>query len=123
MTIKENMELLKTIFMSPRVVPGVSRLKLFSIVKHYGLMHLYVGDRVNHAIEGPEIDEETHQERSGRTILFHDSGDMHYYDILDENTRCLRQWEGFVVANHVCKNVENLSEYIQPKVKRIGGIK
>jgi len=121
MKISENVELLKMLFMNPQVVPGVSRLQLFSIIKHYGMNHLYVGYRINHFIDSPRFEEER-KERSGHTLLFHDSGDMFYYDILDENTICIRQKEGITIASHVVKDVEGLEDCL-PKVKKVGGIK
>lgn len=124
MTISENVGLLKTIFRGPKVIPGLSRLKLFSIARHYGISHLYIGNRVNHIVDYPPMyDEEEHKEPSGRTLFFHDRGDCYYYDVLDDNTRCVRQVEGFTVANHVCFEVEELKEFLKPKVKKIGGIK
>ncbi len=124
MTISENVGLLKAIFTSPRVVPGLSRLKLFSITKHYGMSHLYVGNRVNHYIDFPSMcDGEENKERSGRTLFFHDRDDRYYYDILDENTRCIVQKEGITIANHVCTEIEGLSDCLKPKTKKIGGRK
>lgn len=123
MTISENVGLLKTIFKGQKVVPGLSRLKLFSIARHYGLSHLYIGNRVNHIVDYPLHDEEEYREPSGRTLFFHDRGDSYYYDVLDENTRCVRQTEGFTIASHVCTEVEELKECLKPKVKKIGGIK
>ncbi len=122
MTISENVGLLKTIVRSPKVVPGLSRLQLFSIIRHYGIGRLYVGNRINYFLE-PELFVEEVSERSGRTLFFHDRDDTYYYDVLDENTRCIRQKEGITIANHVCTDIENLSTCLKPKVKRIGGIK
>ena len=123
MTIIENVELLRSIFASPLVVPKLSRLKLFSITKHYGMNHLYIGNRINHAVDFPIMDEEESKEPSGRTLFFHDIGDSHYYDVLNDNTRCVRQKNGFTVANHVCTDIENLRDCLKPKVKKIGGRK
>lgn len=124
MTIIENIGLLKTIFTSPKVVPGLSRLQLFTITKHYGLGHLYVGNRINHEIEFRSMtEEEALPERSGRTLFFHDKGDSYYYDVLDENTRCMVQREGLTVANHVCTEVKDLKDCLKIKQKKIGGIK
>ncbi len=124
MTISENVGLLKAIFTSPRVVPGLSRLKLFSITKHYGMGCLYVGNRVNYYIDFPTMcDKPEYEEHSGRTLFFHDRDDRYYYDVLDENTRCIVQKEGFTVANHVCTEIEQLKDCLKPKVKKIGGIK
>ncbi len=121
MKISENVELLKSIFTSSKVIPELPRLRLFFIVKNYGMSHLYVGNRMNHFIDSPSYAEEEMEERSGRTLLFHDSGDMFYYDVLDENTRCIRQKEGVTIASHVVKDVESLNDCL--KVKRIGGRK
>lgn len=120
MTISENVGLLKTIFTSSKVVPGISKLRLFSITKRYGMNHLYVGNRINYFLDSEILIDEA-KERSGRTLFYHGKDDTFYYDVLDENTRCIRQKEGVTVANHVCTDIENLKDCLKPKVKKIGG--
>ena len=97
-----------------------TRFKLMRIVKNNNINELYAGDRLDYVTEQDFESGEIIRcdwgdslvfvpGRGEETVFRHCPEDGYYYDLLDENTRCVLIDDSVTETEHGCCNLRNAS--------------